>query len=211
MVDIFIPTYKRARKIGVLMENVKNSTNIINKVWFILERDDKESIDVAQKLGVNIIFDGGSYATAINTAFTKTNNERFFIGADDVVFHDGWLEAGMSRQEGVVVANDMHSQSVMKGEAGTFFLVKREYIETWGGCVDRQYPVLYPYKHNFTDTEFYETAKARGVLAYEPKMIVEHIHWIYNLSPNDETYEKGKKYFKEDEELYNNRREKWLH
>jgi glycosyltransferase involved in cell wall biosynthesis len=205
MVHIFIPTL-RPHKIDKIVDNLKSSTKVDIDIIFIVERH----ID---KPGVLLNESSKSYAGAINTAYKKTNGEYFFCGADDLFFHPNWLETAlgkMTKDISVVGTNDLYNPNVLEGRTATHFLVRRKYIEDNTGTMDKSFPVLYEYKHNFCDTEFIDTAKKRGVFTPCLESVVEHLHWGNGKSQRDEVYTKGDATSGEDRKTFHERLNLWL-
>ncbi len=196
-VAIFIPTYKRAHKLIKVYENAKNSSPQVTNVYFIIEKDDKESIDVIKKNQLPYFINERSrnYAGAINTAYLKTKEKYFFCGADDLDFKPGWLEICLKKMIDpikVVGTNDLHHHRFKrKHEIGaTHYLVLSE-----------------NYFHNYTDCEFIETARLRGLFAPCLEAIVAHLHFSLHLSPKDETYAKQDDTIRGDKILFLERRQ----
>ena len=215
MTAIFIPTYHRANKLQALVQNIKEATPEGHKIYFIVEDDDTESKAVITALHEKYIINTGKpyYADCINTAYKKTTEPYFFTGADDLRFYPGWLaEAKKCLLRGALVVgtNDLHNPDVLLGQHATHYLVKRSYIDAEGGRMDAtKGTVLYPYEHNYTDTEFICTATKRGVFLPCLKSKVEHIHWCWGLADKDETYEKGFRANSRDKEIFEKRRYLW--
>jgi hypothetical protein len=110
---------------------------------------------------------------------------------------------------------------VLAGTHATHYLVSRWYLENAGGVADAppgdpswpaslRPPVLFEgYDHNYTDTEFIETARARGVFAPCLDAVVEHLHVVAGKAQWDETYRKGAARMGDDEVLFQQRRGLW--
>lgn len=214
-VAILIPTYKRAHKILFNYKNAKESSPLVTNVYFIVEKDDQESIDVLKtsKLPYFLNERTKNPAGALNTAFYKTTEQYFYTGSDDFDYKPGWLEKCLELMVGpvkVVGTNDLHNRDVQRGRYATGFLVDRDYIKERSGTFDGESLILSEaYLHNFPDREFAEIAQLRGVYAHCLEAIVEHLHWSFGLSPKDETYTMHDGTRNRDHHLYNSRKPIW--
>jgi len=194
MIDFYVPTFGRAHKLQAVYDNIKASLKDRADealIWFIVEKHDPESITAALDVAGTVIINKGNpcYGDAINTAYHMTSAPWFFVAADDVSFHYGWLEelekAMLAYPEaGVLGTNDL------LGQRSTHFLVKREYILKHSGIMDKPNTVYYPYLHNFTDVELFKTAEKRGMYYNCRESVVEHLHHVNGKAPHDATYAK---------------------
>lgn len=194
MIDIIIPTIRPEDHPSLLamLESLKKNT--VNPYM------------------IHIVREGSSYAEAVNMTYPKLVNPYFFLGADDIIFYSGWDTEALKLMDDktmVVGTNDLHNNEVLRGEHATHYLVSRKYIKEQGGTIDGSFRVLYGYKHNYTDTEFIETAKARGVFQPCLSSVVEHRHWVFSLAPMDAVYEKGHRTAGEDQVMFNSRKHLW--
>jgi hypothetical protein len=184
---------------------------------FIIERDDEASHQAALELGhIEVIFNqrSRSYAGAINTAIEMHRSHKqpfwYFFGADDLLFHDGWLDQmfDLIPQFDVIGTNDLGNPEVMSGIHSTHSLVSKKYAEN--GCVTQPgFPLCEEYEHNWCDTEFIETAKSRNAFAPCLASVVEHRHWAWHKAKMDATYEKGLRTEAKDRALFQERRHLW--
>lgn len=214
-VAIFIPTYKRAAKILPVYNNVKNSSPLVTSIYFIIEKDDQESIGILESSHLTYFFNERqkSSAGALNTAYSKTTEKYFYTGSDDLEFRPGWLEKCLEKMVDpikVVGTNDLHNREVLRGVYATSFLIDRDYIKQFSGTFDEKGLILSEsYIHNQADREFVEIAKLRGVFMPCLEAVVEHLHWAWGLSSKDETYAKHDGTSNHDRRLYRSRRPLW--
>lgn len=214
-VAIFIPSFGRAHQLSRVVDNIfENTPHDLFEIYFILEQSDQPSIDAVKPLRAKVIInkEEPSYAGAINTAYKETEEPFFFTGADDLGFYPDWIEnalAAMDDKIMVIGSNDLGSIPIGVERDSTHYMVAREYINTQSGVVDRPKTVLYPYTHNWTDKEFIETAKMRGVYKYVPECIAEHHHWAWGKAQMDDTYRKGFQSSNEDQRLFEARKHLW--
>lgn len=217
-VAIFVPTMGRPGVLGTVIENINVNTALPHSIYFIIESHDSATREACERLGANYIVNEKEpcYAGAINTAFLRTEEPYFFTGADDLNFMPRWLEEAMYQMNPpahpihVVGTNDMGSIPIGPERDSTHYLVRRKYIDRYGGVYKNPGMVLYPYKHNYTDKEFIETAKSWGFYAYAPESRVEHMHWAWGKASMDDTYRRGLATNEEDKQLYMSRRHLWM-
>jgi hypothetical protein len=193
---------------------LQSSPDVI--VYFVVEPDDTgtmEMIGTNPFRNVNFIYNERSrnYAGAINTGVQRTTEPLVFAGADDLNFHAGWLEVAEAKMVDpikVVGTNDLGNPYVLAGDHATHYLVARDYATN--GVVDQPGLMLYEgYDHNWTDTEFVETARHRGVFAPCLESVVEHRHWAWGKASMDETYNKGCRNERVDQMHFLERRALW--
>ena len=158
----------------------------------------------------------GDFARKINLGYLNTAQcGLVLLGADDLRFHPGWLEAveavAAEYDCGVIGTNDRANPAVKQGIHSTHPVVRRCYIDEHGGYVGGQGRVYFEgYSHQWTDTELVETAKARGCYAHAHDAIVEHLHPMYRRDiAMDDTYRLGQAGQREDRALYQARRHLW--
>lgn len=218
---VIIPSYKRPSALRSVAESLAAGTKAPYRLYFVLEADDQPSRAAASNLDATVILNPGpkTYASCINAAFRETEETFFFLGADDLRFKLGWLEAALDRMDdpGISVvgtADPLHEWP----DQSTHYLVRRTYIQDHSGCVDIPNTVLYNYHHAYTDWEFVAVAKARGVYAYCAESRVEHLHpgWESDgrVNPNsdlfDETYAKGNTRHQDDRAEWIRRSSLWI-
>lgn len=198
-------------------------------VMFLCSPGDDEQIAACDEaarrvLGTNriIVHDApgpGDYARKINlgarlAAEPSHGCDFVLLGADDLVFHPGWLEAAMVAQlqtgACVVGTNDLGNRAVMAGRHATHPLVHVAYLE--GGVIDRPdaLGLLHEgYGHSYVDTEFIGTAQSRATFTHATDSHVEHLHPLWGKSDDDPTYRKGQRTFAADRAHYEARRSLW--
>ena len=205
-VGIFIPAMRAAR-LGALVANIHEATPQPHHIYVMSNR--VSCLRAVRGLdGVTAWRDRlRPWGHRLNALYRRTSERYFFCGADDVRFWSGWLSQAMRVMEsvdGVVVPSDRLNQ------AGTLALVSRHYIDTESGCVDRPRTVIYPgYRHNFSESELFWTARKRHRFAYATESVVEHLHHLNAKRPFDEVDALGYEHWAEDEALFNSRRHLW--
>lgn len=205
-VDIFIPLM-RFERFPLLVANIRLTTPEPYEIHVMVSGAPSEAIWGRQWPDCHLWLDGGgTYIERMNTLFCLSKAPHFFLGADDVVFYDGWLApalAAMEEVDGVVAVNDLHNP------AGTCGLVSRRYIEEMG-TIDQPGLVLHPgYRHNWCDSELFATAKHRGRFAYCAESVVEHLHPCAGKAEDDEVYRLGISSEPQDRALFVSRSHLW--
>lgn len=216
MIDIIVPTWGRPHRISTVSAQIHAATVVDHRILWVIEDDDVESMASVPSGDWRIVNRRSrNYAGAINSAFLYSKAEQVFLAADDVVFHPGWDLAAQACLDGwftVVGTNDLLNPFVESGMHATHYLVDQAYVSLFGsGVIDSDEPILLHegYHHNFTDTEFIATAKARCRFRPCLESVVEHRHVVNQKAANDATYEKNQARFAEDSALYDFRRRLW--
>jgi hypothetical protein len=139
-----------------------------------------------------------------------------FLAADDLNFHPGWDTEVLRVMNAldhikVVGTNDLLNGYVERGIHATHYLIDRTYINDPGGVIDGEkgHVLFEGYDHNFTDTEFIGTAKARAVFAPCLTSVVEHMHPVIGKGLADETFAKTQANMGPDGDLYESRKHLW--
>jgi hypothetical protein len=203
---ILIPVLDRPHRVEPLVANIADATPEPHTILFAAS--DQPTIDELDRLGINYLRDDGdSWPNRINRLFHATTDPYVFLGADDVSFHSGWLSEAlkaMAEVDGVVAVSDLFNPY------GTLALVSRRYITEESGCVDTPGVVVHGgYRHNYSDTELFSVARARGRHAYCAESIVEHFHPSAGKAPMDGTYQIGFDHEMADRVLYASREPMW--
>lgn len=212
-VAFLIPVLRRPHRVAPLLDSIEATTPEPYSVHFICDHDDLEEIQAIRADGradsIGIV--DGNYAMKINEAARTTSEPLVFLGADDLKFHPGWLEAATAKLTGeilVVGTNDLCNPRVIEGNHATHFLVDRRYLAQ--GTIDEPGKLLHEgYRHEFVDNELIETAKHRGVYAHAGDAIVEHLHPMAGKAPMDELYAAIPERMKQGREVFNDRKELW--
>lgn len=213
MLSVLIPTYKRPFKLADLAKNIEETTHYPFKIYFGVEKDDRESLLAAKDTGHQAIVNDyePGYSNTVQTIYEQTNEPFIFCANDDFEFLPKWDKEAIDKlkaSEHLMVCG-LHD-GYQHTRYYTLHMIKREYIEKRSGVIDIPNRVFYPYHHNYQDTEFTETAIARGVWdrTNSPSIIHRHPD-IYPEVERDETYNKNNKTSAQDAETFNSRRHLW--
>ena len=227
MISIIVPSYGRPERVASVVSNIRDSMNgYAPRYEIMVVVEDSEIAAYADALGYITSEDGSTwlvtnelstnYAGAVNTAVKYARGDLYMIAADDLTFHTGWAMYATRNMNAlpsikVVGTNDLLNDFVLQGYHATHYLVAADYIWDIGGVVDEAPgQVLHEgYTHNFVDTEFIGTAKARAVFVPCLEAVVEHNHFTAGKSDKDSTYDKGYANLQEDADLYYARRHLW--
>ena len=214
-VAVLVPMLGRPHRVEPLLESI-TATTPGARVLFLLSTGDvavHEAVTVAGADHLDI--DGpscGDYARKINTGLRHTVEPLLFLGADDLRFHPGWLEAATAKLApgvGVVGTNDLGSPRVIAGNHATHSLVTRDYAERFG-TIDEPGKILHEgYPHEYVDDELVGTAKHRGAWAFAVDSHVEHLHPAWGKAPTDGMYQRQRSRMAAGRPLYEARKHLW--
>ena len=85
-------------------------------------------------------------------------------------------------------------------------MVRRAYIDEQGASWDGPGVVCHEgYAHWFVDDELVTAAKQRDTWTAAPHAKVEHLHPLWGLAEDDETYRLGREHIAEDKTLFEKR------
>lgn len=200
-VDIVIPMLGRPEHVERLLDSLKSEPGIEFAPIFVVSPDDHDvRYAVKQSCEDYIVMagppEGGDFARKTNTAFRATTGDWVFLGASDLLFHEGWataaIKVGEEYNAGVVGTDDLGNPTVSRGHHSTHSLVRRSYIESTGGGWDGPGVVYHEgYFHQYVDTELVTAAQARGRWVFSHDSKVEHLHPFWHKGQMDETYRRA--------------------
>lgn len=115
--------------------------------------------------------------------------DAYVLGADDVWAHDDWHNEVLRVQKesgcGFVGINDGHSDGA---QMSTFYLMTREFIVQHHGGV----MAIPHYRSWAIDEEATIRAKRANQFVYAERAVLEHRHWIWGKSEQDENYKSAR-------------------
>lgn len=216
---VIVPVLNRPERVMPLIESYEAAAGVQTQLLFVVSASDQPELDaIADARATSISVDWepgpGDYARKINFATACSDiwdSEFIFAGADDLAFHECWdvcaLEVAKETGAGMVGTNDLGNGLVMRGEHSTHSLFRRSYIEEQGASWDGPGTVYSEaYDHQQVDVEAVVVAKSRGLWAFSPGSIVEHLHTFWGKAPKDSTYKKALAHGSEDARLFQQRR-----
>lgn len=212
---ILIPTLQREHLIEPLLESIDNTVPDATVVFLTTWNDRKvkaKLMELNQRV-IDVPRRGrGDYARKINTGYLETTEPLLFLGAQDIIFHDGWFEkakAKLTDKIRVVGTNDLGNKRVTGGEHSTHTLVTRDYINKYGTIDEPNKVLCEEYFHEFVDDEFIATAKYRGAFDMALDSVVEHMHPAWGKAKWDASYREVDKRFYRGAKIFQERRKLW--
>lgn len=221
MIDILIPVLGRPHNAAPLVQNIRDTTATEHTIIFLCSRGDTPQTDACLNAVADLVHvlpypaGSGDYAKKINHgALNGTDSEWIFQGADDLRFEPGWDTIALrnaGRKYNVVGTNDMANSQVKRGQFGTHCLIRRRYVTEQGCTGDgTPGPVLWEgYDHNFVDRELCGVAQDRHCFMFARHSRVQHFHPLWRTAPQDATYTKALRRFRDDQRLYLSRAHLW--
>jgi hypothetical protein len=224
VIAIVIPVLGRPQQIQRVIASIDASTTVEYRVLFVCSQSDRagldacRSVDTRQFIYIRIVEwepGKGDFARKTNTGFAEVDEPFVFLGATDLRFLPGWDHAALRVAEesgaGVIGTDDMGNALVRRGRHATHPLVRRAYIEEFGGTFDDEPGIVYAecYDHQCVDNELVCVAQERSQWAFARDSKVEHLHPLWRKSPMDATYEKALARGQQDIRLFGKRRADW--
>jgi glycosyltransferase involved in cell wall biosynthesis len=217
VIDVLVPVLNRPANVASLVESFLSTTSALGEIHFLCTPGDDAQIAACEESGQHVIVVGWparkhDYALKMNYGFRQTERPFLLLAADDVTFTPGWGEAALecAGEYGVIGTNDMASAHVMSGRSSTHPLVRRSYIEEYGGSYDGPGVLIHPgYDHNFSERELIDIAKKRKQWVFCKRSVIKHRHPLWKTEEWDDTYRKAMKNFHRDFRLFNHRRRRY--
>lgn len=212
---VLVPVLGRPHRVTPLLDSLERTVPE-SRVVFLADLADQDQIQAVlsqpfRYLTIDIDTQGGNYAEKINRGVELTEEPLLFIGADDLDFHRGWLEAAKAALRpgiGLVGTQDLCNPRVIAGEHATHFLMSREYAEL--PLIDGgRGPLCELYPHEFVDDELIGTARKRGAYAFAADSIVEHLHPDAGKAPRDSLYDGQRRRMREGRPIFERRKPLW--
>ena len=215
-VAVLIPCLHRPHRASIVVDSLRASSPE-TRVVFIASPEDHAQHDAVTATGADLLVldeppGRGDYARKINAGIKQTSEPLLFMGADDLLFHNGWLPAALAQLAegvGVVGTNDLHNRRVMRGDHATHLLFTRAYVETFG-TIDEPGKLLHEgYPHEWCDDECVQTARARNAWAFAADSHVEHLHPNYGGRPADDLDAPHARRMRDGQRIFMRRRRLW--
>lgn len=220
-VAVIVPVMRRPQAAKPFMDSLRASTGMAT-VYAIVDGDDDETRLAWLDAGAVVCGTSESeplrtFAKKINHGYQITEEPWLFIVGDDVRFHAGWLDHAMHaanvRGCDVVGTNDLGNPRVLAGEHATHMLIRRSYVDEYGGSWDGPSVLAHDkYAHMFVDDEIVAAAKQRHMFTVALSSIVEHMHPVWEKGATDEVYALGRKFAFQDKQRFTKRasQNKWV-
>jgi hypothetical protein len=213
-VVILVPVLTRPQNVGPLVDSVAETCDA--RLLFIASPERHTEFEAIEAAGAEYLVTPfgpkhGDYARKINWGITQTDEAFIFMGADDLRFHEGWLERALlfAGDFAVVGTNDLGNAMVMAGDHSTHSLVDRGYVEEMGTADEPGKALHEGYWHEFVDDEFVRTAMSRGEFVSCRDSIVEHMHPHWGKAPSDAIYDVSARRLRRGRRLYRERAHLW--
>jgi glycosyltransferase involved in cell wall biosynthesis len=210
---VIVPVLRRPQNAAPFMASLAASGAPLATVFAVVDADDTESEQAWVKAGATVLkWHGpppGTFAQKVNIGYRITNSPWLLLAGDDVKFHPGWLDqAQHAARDGadVVGTNDLHNPRVTAGEHSPHPMIRRAYVDEVGASWDGPKILAHEgYAHWFVDDELVTAAKQRGAWTAAPHSKVEHLHPLWGLAADDETYALGREHIEADKALFEKR------
>lgn len=208
---VLVPALRRPGNVGPLVDSIRVSTSAPYRICLICDTSDLEEQRAGHAAGIDVLLHDGGYPSKINYGVRATTEPLIFLGADDLRFQTGWLDACRSHLDigaQVIGVNDAIPRRVERVGHATHFLLTREYAQR--PTIDETPgPLFEGYDHSFVDDELIATASHRGVYAYAQDAHVTHLHPMAGTAADDDTYLRGRRHFRHDRRRFFARRRLW--
>jgi hypothetical protein len=206
---ILLPSLNRADRLRGCLESIFETCERDRVTTVVsVSSQDKTSLKMLAKLPVIVMEQGhgiDNSVSAWNEALSRfPNYARYVAAADDLIFHRGWYEYAMLgvselNHSGLIGFNDLNYNGDDKW--ASHWLATRDFLVEHNGGV-----LLTPhYKAWYTDPEICARARRAGKYLWKEGAVVEHRHPDFGLAEIDETYDRGKRYYALDAEIFANR------
>jgi GT2 family glycosyltransferase len=210
---VIVPVLRRPGNAAPFMASLKASGAPLARVYAVADADDTETAAAWKEAGAQVLTwygpPPGTFAQKVNIGYRATTEPWLLLAGDDVKFHPGWLDqAQHAARDGadVVGTNDLHNPLVTAGDHATHLLIRRAYVDEQGASWDGPGVVAHEgYRHWFVDNEFVAAAKQRGAWTMAIHSKVEHLHPLWGLAEDDETYALGREHIEADKALFEKR------
>jgi hypothetical protein len=209
--SIWLPTYKRPHKLAEVAKNIEEATKNSFRLYFGVEPEDEASIEAAHKTGHQVVINQyeGGYSNTIQTMYENSSEPFWFHANDDFLFLPNWDEQPIAMFETPHIMVVGVRQRPDNDNKSAICFGRRSYIEEQSGVIDIPDRVFYTYNHNYIDTEFTQTAQARGVWAGCDAPCIDHQHHGFTRKEKDETYKKNDATASLDEATFESRKHLW--
>jgi hypothetical protein len=208
-VAVIVPVLGRPQNARPFMESLRASGSDLADVYAVCEPDEFESRAAWAVAGAALLLCPGTFAEKVNYGYRCTSQPWLFLAGDDVKFHPGWLDqAQHAARDGfdVIGTNDLHNPRVTSGQHATHLMVRRSYVDDQGASWDGPKVIAHEgYKHWYVDDEIVTAAKRRGTWAMAIRSEVEHMHPLWGLALDDDTYRLGQSFADQDRVLFEKR------
>lgn len=205
---VIVPVLRRPASAQRFMDSFK-LTNSDACVYAVADSDDYETIQAWRDNDATVLITdrGSRFGQKANYGFEGTSEPWLLFVGDDVVFHEGWLDAALTAagdSYNVVSTNDLGRDDLDRLAIHPF--MRRSYIENVGSSWDGPGVVAHEgYTHWQVDVEWSQVARDRNTLTYASDCVIEHMHPLWGKGEADDTYRLGQRNARRDRALYDSR------
>ena len=201
-VSVIIPSRGRPEQLRCCIRGLLATTRNHNVEVIAVIDQCPESAAALQGMPVKVLSNSEHQgATACwNQGSLVATGKILVLGADDLVFFKGWLDAALATLEemggsGMVGFND----GITPEHAfSPHHMMTRDFIARYmNGCF-----VIPCYKHQYVDLEATARARRAGKYKWCEGAYVEHRHHAHGLADIDEVYRLGNSYKEADREVF---------
>lgn len=204
MISVLLPTTGRPDRAEACIRQLRATADV--EIVCAVDCDPESARRLAplvDKLLVATFYRGCSQAW--NDCLAEASGDPIVFAADDLEWHEGWLEAALAKLAefddgwGMVGFNDGHWDG---NELATHYLMSRRFvIEVLGGVVAWDF-----YEHSFNDVEVNERGKLANRYRWAEDALVYHEHWTFGDRPQDATDDRMLAGYERSQAKFNERR-----
>jgi hypothetical protein len=218
-IGVLVPVLNRPERVIPLMRSfVVSCTKEQATLYFVAQQGDNSELraimdmakddSLASRATLLLVNETKrSWSKKINAGFKSTDESWMLLGADDLEFAPGWVEAlepYMSLGVGVIGTRD--EEQFESFAMSCHPLVRRDYVREYGGTLDTKDEVVHEgYDHNYPDTELVATAVYRRSYVFAKECVIKHLHPLTGRAKIDDTYRLGQVKFSDDKKLFHAR------
>lgn len=193
-VAVLLPTRGRAaqmkERVGDLLHRRQPAKTRLT-VYLAIQKSDQETLGAAAELPTNrvVIVEREDDTTAVegwNAAYEQAaadGADWYVLGADDLIWHQGWLTAALKAGKDAHVVGLADGYTTDLDDRATHIMVSSWFCEN---VLKGFIPAVYS-SWSF-DREMCKRAQALGVYATAPDALLEHMHPAVGKAEMDETY-----------------------
>ena len=201
--SVIIPTKGRPLQLRCCLMGLKATTREHDVEVIVVVDQCKVSAAMLKTIPDIKVINNAEHKGAVacwNQGYSVAKGAAIVLGADDVVFLNGWLDAALETLEeldgwGMVGFND----GITPAHAfAPHFLMTRDFINRYMAG----YFVPPCYKHHYIDLEATARAKRAGRYKWCEDARIEHRHHAHKLAVMDDVYKLANAYLEADKAVY---------
>ena len=200
--SIIVPTLSRPTQLRRNMERLLETVKGLDTEVIVAAEVNRSSVEAVKDLPVRTLFQEewrGSIA-GWNRGAAAARGDVLVTGADDIWWHDGWLETALEALETGGTCYVGLNDTIWNGNTGlvTHWLITRQgALDYTGGCLHIPW-----YRTTWTDQEVKARMVRAGQFQWCAKSILEHRHYLTGAAYVDKCYLTMNKYMQSDGETF---------